>query len=269
MAPNKRDSGDYVDHSPTGEMDEEPRQFTWQEAFWMILVAISYLVGYAITISIIIEKFTQEDPPRNRGLYIFYFLLPHIAAGLKNMQYYHRDVNEEDGEESAGGWLLVTLMFPFSPIYRFITAWRYGNAEKNDPEMGYRFVNEMATVGVLRLFDVFLGDLPTLTLLTRDDVWSRSGDWSNMEKPIYDPANCGGICDAEPTPNIEFWKIFRMIFLLSKMAQGITFYIVIIKRLQHMQYADHYGERKSSSDRQGKLNIFATLILYSAHFFFI
>lgn len=40
-----------------------------------------------------------------------------------------------------------------------------------------RFVDEMVTAGVLRLFEVFLGDGPTLTLLVRDDVWGRSEDW--------------------------------------------------------------------------------------------
>lgn len=40
-----------------------------------------------------------------------------------------------------------------------------------------RFVDEMVTAGVLRLFEVFLGDGPTLTLLMRDDVWGRSEDW--------------------------------------------------------------------------------------------
>lgn len=33
------------------------------------------------------------------------------------------------------------------------------------------------TIGVLRLFEVFLGDGPTLVMLARDDVWGRSGDW--------------------------------------------------------------------------------------------
>lgn len=40
-----------------------------------------------------------------------------------------------------------------------------------------RFLDEMVTIGVLRLFEVFLGDGPTLVMLARDDVWGRSDDW--------------------------------------------------------------------------------------------
>lgn len=42
----------------------------------------------------------------------------------------------------------------------------------------YRFLDELVTLGVLRLFEVFLGDGPTLTMLARDDVWGRSADWA-------------------------------------------------------------------------------------------
>lgn len=61
-------------------------QFTWLEGVWMVVVAISYLMGYAVQISIVVERYSLEEPPTNRGLYIVFLLLPHIIAGLKNLQ---------------------------------------------------------------------------------------------------------------------------------------------------------------------------------------
>ncbi|XP_068221658.1 XK-related protein 6-like [Palaemon carinicauda] len=265
----KRESGDYVHHVPNSDSQSAPPQYTWIEAIWMTILSVSYLLGWCINVSIIVEKFNAEEPVSDRGFYVFYFLLPHIAAGLKNLQYYHRETEVDEEEGGPMGWLMVTLFFPFSPLYRIIRSWKFGLAEKDDWENGVRYVDEMVTTGVLRLFDVFLGDLPTLTLLVRDDVWSRSEDWSNLMAPNTEDIPCGGLCDPVVPSSIDSWTVVRMFILLSKMAQGVTLYIVMIKRLHRLQHPNRYSHLRSKVHRQGRLNIFATLLLYFAHLFFI
>nr|XP_053636756.1 uncharacterized protein LOC128691855 [Cherax quadricarinatus] len=244
-------------------------QFTWLEMVWMVVVSLSYLLGYAIQISIVVDKYTQEEPPDNCSLYLVFFLLPHLAAGLKNLQYHYREAREEEGEDGAKEWIITILFLPFSPLIRFARAWKFGIGEKDNWEDGIRYVDEMVTVGVLRLFEVFLGDGPTICLLLRDDVWGRSVDWKEYVQGPQDILRCGPQCNLQPQNPIEFWTIFRMIFLLSKMAQCVTFYLVIVKRLQHLQQPEYFHHLSNSNSRQGRLNFFATLILYAAHFFFI
>ena len=45
----------------------------------------SYIVGWGITISIIIEKYGEEEPPTNVHLYVIFLVLPHLLAGMKNL----------------------------------------------------------------------------------------------------------------------------------------------------------------------------------------
>ncbi|KAK4305086.1 hypothetical protein Pmani_023005 [Petrolisthes manimaculis] len=272
--PFKRDRDDYAQHHPKSSRSSSsstttPPQFTWLERLWIVVVSLSYVLGYCIQISIIAERFSLEEPPSNRYLYVIFFLLPHLTAGLKNLQYHYRESSEEEDEDSSMGWIINIIFLPFSPMIRMVRAFRYGVGEKNDPDDGIRFVDEMVTAGVLRLFEVFLGDGPTLTLLMRDDVWGRSDDWSVQ---IMGPSNlirCGPACQFDMQKPIGFWTIFRMLFLLSKMAQCVTFYLVIVKRLQRLEHHEYYRHLKSPNARQGRLNIFATLLLYFAHFFFI
>ncbi|XP_064103785.1 uncharacterized protein LOC135213658 [Macrobrachium nipponense] len=264
----KRESGDYVHHLPNTARPTVLRQFTWIEAVWMTIMSVSYLLGWCIGVSILVEKFNAEEPPDDKGMYVFYFLLPLVAAGLKNLQYHYRETQNDEEEGGPMGWLMVTLFFPFSPLYRIFRSWKFGFAEKDDWENGVRFVDEMVTVGVLRLFDVFLGDLPMLTLLVRDDVLARAEDWSDMFAPKSHQVPCRGQCEYEAPP-IETWTIIRMLILLSKMAQGVTLYIVMVKRLQRIQHPERYSHLRSKTYRQGRLNVLATLLLYFAHFFFI
>ncbi|XP_066937410.1 uncharacterized protein [Macrobrachium rosenbergii] len=265
----KRESGDYVHHLPNAARPTVLPQFTWVEAVWMTIVSVSYLLGWCIGVSVLVETFTEEEPPDDQGSYVFYFLLPHIAAGLKNLQYHYRETKNDENERGPMGWLMVTLFFPISPIYRIFRAWKFGLAEKDDWENGARYVDEMVTVGVLRLFDVFLGDLPMLSLLVRDDVLARAKDWSDMFlHPYSHQTPCRGLCEPVAPP-VEAWKIIRMVILLSKMAQGVTLYIVMVKRLHRLQHPNRYNRLRSKTYRQGRLNIFATLLLYFAHFFFI
>ncbi|XP_042218414.1 uncharacterized protein LOC121863731 [Homarus americanus] len=282
--PYRREGDDYVHHQPksgngramqpsrasSSTETSMPPQYTWLEGLWMAIVSISYLLGYGIQISIIVEKYSLgDDRPPNCGLYIFFFLVPHIMAGLKNLQYHYREAMEEDGEDSSLGWIINIVFLPFSPLIRFVRAWRFGMGEKDNWEDGIRYVDEMVTVGVLRLFEVFLGDGPTLCLLLRDDVWGRSTDWSETINGPQNQVRCGPQCSLQPQNPIQFWTVFRMIFLLSKMAQCVTFYIVIVKRLQRLQHPEHFRNQRNASSRQGRVNLFATLILYIAHFFFI
>nr|XP_027206566.1 uncharacterized protein LOC113800042 [Penaeus vannamei] len=68
---------------------------------------------------------------------------------------------------------------------------------------------------------------------------------------------------------MDFWTVFRMFFLVSKMAQGVTSYLVAVKRFQRLQYPEHYEHLRGRHSRQGRLNIVATFLLYFANFFFI
>ncbi|XP_045123356.1 XK-related protein 6-like [Portunus trituberculatus] len=269
-----RDIDSYVTHHPKSSRSSSSssrvaRQFTWLEVLWLGVVVVSYLMGYAVQISIITERYSLEEQPVNRGLYVVFFLLPHLLAGLKNLQYHHRESTEEEGEDGAMGWLVHVFFLPFSPLIRLVRAVRFGMQEKENWEDGIRFLDEMVTLGVLRLFEVFLGDGPTLCLLARDDVWGSSSDWQvQINGPQLAPG-CGPMCQVDEPAPINFWTVFRMLFLLSKMAQCITFYLVMVKRLQRLQHPHQYTHLREGNAKQGRANIFATLILYVAHFFFI
>ncbi|XP_045594140.1 XK-related protein 6 [Procambarus clarkii] len=265
----KRESDDYVHHRPKAGKPPSPPQFTWLECVWMVVVSVSYLVGYCVQLSIVVDKYTQEEPPPGCGLYLLFFLLPHLAAGLKNLQYHFREAREEEGEDGAMGWVLAIVCLPFSPLIRFSRAWRFGVGEKTNWEDGIRYVDEMVTVGVLRLFEVLLGDAPMLCLLLRDDVWGRSYDWREYSQGPQDLLQCGPRCVLQPQNPITFWIVFRMLFLLSKMAQCVTFYLVIVKRLQRLQQPQYFQHLRGTNSRQGRLHFFATLVLYLAHFFLI
>lgn len=269
-----RDHDSYVTHQPKSSRSSSSStrmapQFTWMEMLWMCVVVVSYLMGYAIQISIIAERYSLEDPPPHRWLYILFFLLPHFLAGLKNLQYHYREAQEEEGEDGMVGWLVAVFLLPFSPLIRLYRALRFGLREKDNWEDGIRFVDEMVTLGVLRLFEVFLGDGPTLTMLARDDVWGRSADWDvHINGQPLGPG-CGPMCEVDGSSPIDFWTVFRMLFLLSKMAQCMTFYIVVVKRLQRLQHPHQYQHLREGNGKQGRPNIFAVLLQYSAHFFFM
>ncbi|XP_042865778.1 uncharacterized protein LOC122249178 [Penaeus japonicus] len=268
--PSKRESEDYTHYMPQSSRRDQHRQFTWLEALLLIILCLSYLLGYAIQISIIAEKYSLEDPPKNRGLYLLFFFLPHLSAGLKNLQYHFRESKEEESEDSLLGWIINFVFLPVSPLVRLVRAWRFGMAEKNDREQGLRFVDELLTAAVLRLFDVLLGDAPTLSLLLRDDVWSRSSDWKDFAGGQKEYLRCAPACvRKEVESNLDFWTVFRMFFLVSKMAQGVTSYLVAMKRFQRLQYPEYYQHLRGRHSRQGRLNIFATFLLYFANFFFI
>lgn len=265
---------DYVTHHPKSSRSSSSEgrlaaQFTWLEMLWLCVVAVGYLMGYAVQISIIVERYSLEEPPANRYLYVVFFIVPHLLAGLKNLQYHHREAMEEEGEDGAIGWLIHVFCLPFSPLIRLVRAVRFGIREKDNWEDGIRFLDEMVTLGVLRLFEVFMGDGPTLCLLARDDVWGRSGDWQVQTNGPQIPPGCGPMCDVDESSPIEFWTVFRMLFLLSKMAQCMTFYLTMVKRLQRLQHPEQYADLPEGNAKQGRANIFATLILYIAHFFFI
>ncbi|XP_050735669.1 XK-related protein 4-like [Eriocheir sinensis] len=269
-----RDYDSYVTHQPKSSRSSSSSsrttpQFTWLECVWMTVLGLSYLMGYAIQISIIVERYSLEEPPTHRYFYVVFFLLPHLTAGLKNLQYHYRESMEEEGEDGAVGWMIHLLLLPFSPLIRFWRALSFGMKEKENWEYGIRFLDEMVTIGVLRLFEVFLGDGPTLVMLARDDVWGRSDDWDmEVNGPNMRPG-CGPMCEVEDESPIDFWTVFRMLFLLSKMSQCITFYLVVVKRLQRLQHPEQYEHLGGSNARQGRANFFAVLLLYTAHFFFI
>ncbi|KAG0726165.1 XK-related protein 4 [Chionoecetes opilio] len=241
------------------------------DGVWMGLVLVSYLMGYAVQISIIAERYSLEEPPTNRSLYIVFFLLPHLLAGLKNLQYHHREAEEEEGEEGMTGWLLHILLLPFSPLIRLGRALKFGLREKENWEDGIRFLDEMVTLGMLRLFEVFLGDAPTLTMLVRDDVWGRSADWAVQTNGPQMGTGCGPMCAVGQESPISFWTVFRMLFIVSRMALSMTFYLVMVKRLQRLGAPAQIQHCRRGKRKQGPALTRASRFssLYSAHFFFI
>lgn len=264
------ESEDYTHYTPRLPRRDQHRQFTWLEGLLLAVLTVSYLLGYGIQISIIVEKYSLEEPPKNRGLYLLFFFLPHLAAGLKNLQYHIRDSREEDDENTVIGWVVHVVFLPVSPLIRLVRAGMFGMAEKDNRENGLRFVDELLTAAVLRLFDVLLGDAPTLSLLLRDDVWARSGEWKDLAGGQQGYLKCAPTCTREELDiTMDFWTVFRMFFLVSKMAQGVTSYLVAVKRFQRLQYPEHYEHLRGRHSRQGRLNIVATFLLYFANFFFI
>ncbi|XP_071544794.1 uncharacterized protein [Panulirus ornatus] len=267
--PSRREGDDYIHHRPRSGDSQAPQQFTWREKSHLALMGFSYLTGLGVHISIVVDKYSLEEPPKNRGLYLTFLLLPHFVAGLKNLQYHYREAHEEEGEDSSLGWAVHLLLFPFSPLIRIYRAWRFGMAEKDDWENGIRFVDEMVTVGVLKLLEVLLGEVPTLCLLVRDDVWGRSADWSDHVLGSPDLVRCGPKCVLEPDNPLGSWTVSRMFFLLAKIAQCVVFYLIAVKQLQRLQNPEHYTHLRGNNAMKGRLNIFAFFLLYTAHFFFI
>ncbi|XP_076029979.1 uncharacterized protein LOC143018489 isoform X2 [Oratosquilla oratoria] len=234
---------------------------------WLILMILSYLAGWALSIEILVWKYNLEEPPKNRFLYVIYFIVPHLLAGIKNLQYTWKEVGS-DGE--AGDWIVPLLTLPFSPLTRYLKAFQAGTSEDNDPpRYGHKFVEECYLSGVLRLFDTFLGDAPILSLLVRDDIWARSEEWKDFVVGHDDPL-CGRACQAREEDFSELHGILaRKIFLLIKMALTVTFYTLMLKRRHRFQQQDNYGHRRHSSARTGRVNIFGCLLLFLGHFFFI
>ncbi|CAL4060846.1 unnamed protein product, partial [Meganyctiphanes norvegica] len=247
--------------------DDDSSQYTWVEGIWLGILFLTYLAGFCINIAIIADKYLMDEPPDNRHLYIIFFFVPMILAGIKNIQYHARSQRREDEDQFP---LLVSIiLFPFSPLLRYVRAWRFGSLESEDKQYGVRFVDELLTGSVLRLFDVFLGDAPTLSLLVSSDIWGNSGTWRHTVMEGSMPINCGIQCVNWDGDYVTFFQVFAIMFLLSKMAQGITLYIIVTKRWQHIQYPNRYSSLYSNDNGDGRLNIFATLLLYLSNMFYI
>nr|XP_027206560.1 uncharacterized protein LOC113800038 [Penaeus vannamei] len=109
------ESEDYTHYTPRLPRRDQHRQFTWLEGLLLAVLTVSYLLGYGIQISIIVEKYSLEEPPKNRGLYLLFFFLPHLAAGLKNLQYHIRDSPRRRRRNSVIGWVVHVVFLRSAP----------------------------------------------------------------------------------------------------------------------------------------------------------
>ncbi|KAF2365188.1 XK-related protein [Trinorchestia longiramus] len=204
------------------------KQFTWMEMLFLPLMFFSYTAGYAVSIIIAVQKATIEPPTDHRLLYSSLFVLAHFAAGILNINLYGRAV-------------------------------RFGMREKKDHTQGIKFLDECTKAGLLRLCDSLVCDLPFLVLLLWDDLWTRADDWISY---------FGGDPSLPPPPPLMRWKIFRFLFILSKVAQTFSFCSVMLKRQYHHRHQDKYSHIQCAVARQGRLNFFATLLLFGGQLAF-
>ncbi|XP_018019426.1 uncharacterized protein LOC108675891 [Hyalella azteca] len=231
-------------------------QFTWMEMLFIPLMLFSYTFGYAVSVVIVVQKEIVETPTDHRHLYAVLLVLGHLTAGIVNVNFHLQDVRRGS---STPQLLLHCCLWPVSPLIRYARATRFGLREKKDPAQGIRFLDESAKAGLLRLCDSLVCDLPFLVLLMWDDLWAQPLDWVSM---------VGGDPSLPPPPPMMRWKIFRFLFLLSKVAQTVAFCSVILKRQYHHRHAERYKHVASAVARQGRLNFFATLLLFASQLTF-
>lgn len=232
-------------------------QFTWMEILFLPLMVFSYVAGYVVSVVVVVQKLVYEQPPATeRYLYPVLLVVAHLTAGIINLKFHWREVKQGSARPR---WLLFVILLPLSPLIRYYRAVKMGLGERKDPEKGIRFLDECVRAGLLRLCDSLCCDVPFLVMLLRDDVWTSPQDWMRLGD--------GGLTLPPPPPNMR-WKIFRLLFLLSKVAQTLAFCSVMLKRQQHVLQPTRYRHLASPAARQGRLNIFATLLVFASHLAF-